>query len=379
MKENNYESSLRAERLSNSLSAAIIIIFSGILMTIASMLFFTAIYSMDVEDDYLHNTEHRPVPLKHVSDLYYKNPFILDTIAFYEYSLFSSVSGDEVICGKDEFLFELKNRENGYDYWLDSLGKLAFSEEQGQMIASYIKSETEKYAERGISYYLVVIPNSQTVYRDKLPYSVPKPSKLSRRDSLLGYMESSGIGNYIDATINLERHADQYVLYNNTENSVTPLGAYFVYQTVMKKLNSDGLALNTIPESALHYQLHYTKSRDLARRAGISGYIENLSVSLTDRMERNYITLTDSELSHTVHSHTDDGNTLRIYVSLSHESDKSAFMYYFASTFDECFIKQSGSPSYNEIIERSPDVYLRVIHEDELGLLLQLSSFDPIE
>ena len=379
MKENNYESSLRAERLSNSLSAAIIIIFSGILMTIASMLFFTAIYSMDVEDDYLHNTEHRPVPLKHVSDLYYKNPFILDTIAFYEYSLFSSVSGDEVICGKDEFLFELKNRENGYDYWLDSLGKLAFSEEQGQMIASYIKSETEKYAERGISYYLVVIPNSQTVYRDKLPYSVPKPSKLSRRDSLLGYMESSGIGNYIDATINLERHADQYVLYNNTENSVTPLGAYFVYQTVMKKLNSDGLALNTIPESALHYQLHYTKSRDLARRAGISGYIENLSVSLTDRMERNYITLTDSELSHTVHSHTDDGNTLRIYVSLSHESDKSAFMYYFASTFDECFIKQSEYPSYNEVIERSPDVYLRVIHEDELGLLLQLSSFDPIE
>ncbi len=379
MRENNYESSLRAERLANSLSAAIIIAFVGILITITSMLFFTAAYSIDIKDDYLQQDEHRPVPLKDMSDLYYKNPFILDTIAFYEYSLFSSVSGDEVICGKDGFLFELKNRENGYDYWLDCLGKLEFNEKEGETIASYIKSETEKYADLGVSYYLVVIPNSQTVYRDKLPYSVPKPSERSRRDSLLGYMQSSGISNYIDATINLERNADNYVLYNNTENSVTPLGAYFVYQAMMKRLNIDGFSLNTIPENSLHYQMHYTKSRDLAKRAGISGYIENLSVSLTDRMERNYLTLADSDLTHTVHSHTEDRNTLRVYLSLSHESDKSAFMYYFASTFDECFIKQSAEPSTADITERDPDIYVRIIHEDELGLLLTQAAYSGAE
>ena len=372
MKENNYESSLRTERLASSLNVAIIIAFVGILMTIASMLFFAAAYSMGVNDDNDQQPEQRPVTMNQISDLYYKNPFIRNTIAFYKYSLFSSVSGDEVICGKDDFLFEVKNRGNGYDYWLDVSGKLNFTKDEGEKIAQYVKEETERYAELGISYYLVIVPNSQTVYPEKLPYSVPRPSGISRRDSLLGYMQLFGVQNYIDTTINLERHAKDYVLYNNTENSVTTLGAYFAYCDIIKKLNEDGFSLITIPESSLVYQLHHTKSRDLAQRGGISEYIENLSVSLTDRMERDYLTLGDSEITHTVYNHTDDGNTLRVFVSLSHESDKSAFMYYFASSFDECFIKYSSEPSFDEVAKRGPDIYVRIIHENELGLFLQI-------
>ena len=225
----------------------------------------------------------------------------------------------------------------------------------------------------GIDYYVAVIPNSQTVYYENLPKEILPQSSPSRRLSLLTALERNGIKNYIDTTINLEKHSESYILFNNTENSPTPLGAFFAYEEICRRLTDNGYPLITINEDSLRYQVHLTKSRTLAKQAGVSKHIENVTVSLTSEMKKYFVA---SEIGDTIITRSTlypvGSNGPRAIISTSSENDSSAFTFFFASSFGECMTEGTASITEDVLKGFAPRIYIQIIYENELGQISEL-------
>ena len=357
------------ERTVGTLNTAIIIVFIGILLTFSTILTFTSEYSMNKEEEYFDKESHEQIFLEDFSELFYKNSYFTRIIKRYEYDLFTTVSGDEVLYGEDGFLFQVKNKDTGYNFWLDCAGKLKLTQSDADYTATALSSLANKYSLQGIEYYTVLLPNTQTLYFDKLPFYIVRSTKDTQREALTKDLYRRQIESYIDTTEALIKEKTNYPLCNNTENSLTPLGAYFAYREICKELAKKFVELNIIDESTLHYQLHYTKGRDLAEKAAISDHAENLTVSLTDKMERHYMVDENARTKHT--KNTLYPNAPKILVSVTHENDRAAFLYFFASTFGECVIESEEEITDDYVKSYAPDIYLRIIHEDEISKLIK--------
>ena len=361
------------ERLRDALNAAIIIVFSGILLTFLTLMLFNTSYGIKTQDSFFDGEEHDGLFFMSLSEIFYKNTELNRNVSQLEFALFSKVNGNSVIIGEDGYLFEVKNESTGYNFWKDCSGSLSFTRQQSAEIADAIKQTTEYYRSMGIDYYIAVIPNSQTVYHRKLPKEIIVPGEPSRRMNLLIALESHGIKNYIDTTINLERHADDYILFNNTENSPTPLGAYFAYVEICKRLTADGHSLLLIEEDSIRYQVHLTKSRQLAHLAGVSEHIENVTVSLTSGMKKYFIT---SESGNSIITKSTlypvGSNGPRALISTAPDNDSSAFTFFFASSFGECMTEISSEVTPDKLREFAPQIYIQIIHEKELGQIKEL-------
>jgi hypothetical protein len=361
------------EWLRDALNAAIIIVFSGILLTFLTFILFNTSYGIKIEDDFFDGEDHEGLFFHSLSEIFYKNTEINRNVSRFEFKLFSEVRGDRVIIGRDGYLFEVKNPKNDYNFWKDCSGALTFSDEESKTIAENIKNTTEHYKSLGIDYYIAVIPNSQTVYHRNLPKEVILPKGTSRRPALLTDLESNGIRNYIDTTINLERYSSDYILFNNTENSPTPLGAYFAYDEICKQIIEDGYSLILINRSDLQYQVHLTKSRELARLAGVSDHVDNVTVSLTSAM-RKYFVSSESNGRITTKStlYPVGSNGPRALISSSSGSDLSSFTFFFASSFGEMLTESSQSVTDELLLDFAPQIYIQIIHENELGKISEL-------
>lgn len=361
------------ERLRDALNAAIIIVFSGILLTFLTSMLFNTSYGIETEDRFFDGQEHDGLFFMSLSEIFYKNTELNRNVSELEFALFSKVNGDNVILGEDGYLFEVKNDDTGYNFWKDCSGALSFTREQADEIAEKIKSATEYYRSLGIDYYIAVIPNSQTVYSQSLPKEIIVPGEPSRRMNLLTALESNGVRNYIDTTISLEKHSADYILFNNTENSPTPLGAYFAYTEICDRLIIDGYSLLLIEEDSLQYQVHLTKSRHLAQLAGVSDHIENVTVSLTSGMKKYFAA---SEVGNAIITKSTlypvGSNGPRALISTSPGNDSSAFTFFFASSFGECMTEISSDVTLDKLREFAPQIYIQIIHENELGQIIDL-------
>ena len=361
------------ERLRDTLNAAIIVFFSGILLTFLTLMLFNTGYGIKTRDDFFDGQEHDGLFFMSLSEIFYKNVEINNNVSEFEFMLFSKVNSDKVILGNNGYLFEMKNDSTGYNFWKDCSGALSFTKQESDAIASAIKSATEYYSSMGIDYYVAVIPNSQTVYHEELPKEILPQTSPSRRLSLLTALESNGIKNYIDTTINLEKHSKNYILFNNTENSPTPLGAFFAYSEICKHLESNGHSLITISEDSLRYQVHLTKSRALAKQAGVSEHIENVTVSLTSEMKKYFVASENGNAIITRSTLYPVGSSgPRAIISTSSENDSSAFTFFFASSFGECMTESTSSISEELLRDFSAEIYIQIIYENELGRISEL-------
>ena len=361
------------ERLRDALNAAIIIVFSGILLTFLTSMLFNTSYGIETEDSFFDGEEHDGLFFLSLSEIFYKNTELKRNVSKLEFTLFSKVNGDSVIIGDDGYLFEVKNESTGYSFWKDCSGALSFTKQEENEIASAVKKATAYYASLGIDYYVAIIPNSHTVYHENLPNGIIPSDSASRRMNLLIALEHNGIKNYIDTTASLERRSEDYILFNNTENSPTPLGAYFAYREICRRLCDNGHSLMLIEEDSLRYQVHLTKSRSLAQLAGVSDHIENVTVSLTSGMKKYFVA---SELGNAIITKSTlypvGANGPRALISTSQGNDSSAFTFFFASSFGECMTEISSNVTESKLREFAPQIYIQIIHENELGSIAEL-------
>ena len=305
----------------------------------------------------------------------YQNADMLAMIREHQFLALNAVSGENVIVGDDDFLFEIRDTEYEYSYLDDYLGLEAFTEEEHAAILSLLQRRTESYRERGAQYLLVVLPNAQTVYSENMPAYLGNiaPTRLARLEE---YLAANGFENLLDLTDALIEAKSSGTLYNNTENSLNSLGIYHVYVEVCEYF-SEGImsSVRVIPRGDLSFYNHLTTGKAVARRAGISDVALNLTVSLGNNAPHHYLTpyrtgrLTQTKL------HDGDlplgmADTPSLLLQFSDKWDRMQAEPFFSNSFKKVTYQTDWIDDAESFQLASPSVVVQFIHENQLSWLL---------
>ncbi|MBQ8342371.1 MAG: hypothetical protein IJY22_08390 [Clostridia bacterium] len=301
----------------------------------------------------------------------YQNNSTLDFIREYQYRLFGIADTNTVVMGENDFLFEQRNTENGYEYLQDYTGNLSFTEAELAAILSVLKYRQDLCTKYGATYLLVVIPNSQTVYSEYMPSYLGRISKDTRLTRLQDYLQQNGFYGCLDLTAHLKLAKTDGQLYHNTENAMNALGMYYAYQAVCESIAGNLTSpFEGIPRESLRFYRHATPGRSTAQKAGLAELALNHTVALSNDTPIAYVETVNSGL-YTVTEHLNCANTSSLLLQFHSASDRTQSEIFFSNTFQKVTYQNRLSLTDETLRVTDPQVVVQFITESELARLIR--------
>lgn len=349
--------------------------FVGIVLTFTLFFGITAMTSRaqpEADDSTANMTFRR------FSEVFYNNEKLSGLNDSIEYLLFGSIGSDDIILGDDGFLFDAGSNSTGYNYVRDYVGAINLTQSELEVFSNVLRLRQLAYKNRGVDYMLVVIPNAQTVYSDKMPAYMGSISEKTMLRQLSAYLAAEGCDYFYDAT-DLLTTAKDYgrLLYNNTEDSLNCLGEWYLYDAVCDRLEAlYGIRAQNVGISSLSLYSRSSDGKELARRAGLASVIPNETISLSDSMQNKYSvssyygTMLRTEFTSAYADEVSD----TVLLEFTDEWDRVLLMPYFSNTFSEVAYKSNHQFSGLTIDNLEPSVVVQFIHEYELYELLDSNT-----
>ncbi|MBQ9079850.1 MAG: hypothetical protein IJY27_02150 [Clostridia bacterium] len=350
-------------------------LFAGIILTFT---FYFGIAALTGNDTVSENSVADEMTFNAFSDAFYENEQLLELTDNIEYLLFRSIGSSDIILGDNGFLFDAGETDGGYNYLRDYIGDSRFSESELTAFANILSLRRLAYKNLGVDYLMVVIPNSQTVYSELMPYYMGELSENTRLSQLSDYLEGEGYDYFYDTT-DLMLTAKTYgkLLYNNTENSLNSLGEWYLYDGVREKLEQMyGINGSLVGVSSLDLYTRSTDGKELARRAGLESIILNETVSLSNSAQTKYTvssyygTMVRTSVTEEYTTESDDV----VLLEFTNDWDRILLMPYFSNTYSEVTYKNNHQFSGLTMDNLQPSVVVQFIHEYELYDLLDSNT-----
>lgn len=179
----------------------------------------------------------------------------------------------QVLLGKNDWLF-YKSELDGYPIW-DYMGINHFSEEQlAAMAANIIQTRDYFENERGIDFFITVLPNKEIIYEENMPDTIARVKEVSRAEQFAEYMKAN-----TDVTCVYPKQAlldakEDHQIYYKTDTHWNQIGAFVGVQEILKEVygtyaDIDSVSFRVDSE---------TFSGDLAAIAGVSDKYANDTV-----------------------------------------------------------------------------------------------------
>ncbi len=374
--DSHIENILIGGKSARALGVIIIVLFVGILLSFLVNFGVSAYLGTgERADSYFDGAEHPGIILPEFADAFYLSESLRQNIIRVDYYLFGRIHTDDVLLGRNNFLFPAYDKENNYNYIADYLGEIDLKGEELNRYYFCLSRITDAYAEYGAECYFVIIPNSQTVYSENMPEFMGDISQNTRLSSVSNYFARRGVKNYLDLTDTL-KNAKQYgELYNNTEDSLNSRGAYYAYLAALSLLPSEAQS-EIIPVELSEDDLvrHTTAGRELARKAMLEDVIKNRSVSLSTDFEQKYQVLLRYEDYDMAFSKLGYINSLpshpKIQFAFSSDWDRIIMIDYFSNTFGTTIYRNSLSFNEDVLKKNGPRYVIIFLHEKDLGKLI---------
>ena len=363
------------------------VLFMGVLLSGTIYFGLSSVMGIsELSDDYYDGAEYDFGGAWRLDDIFFRDPELRANVVKYEFLLFGRIDDENIIVGRDGFLFDAFDSDYGYDYVRDYIGEFAVSDSEIGELAKAISQRNKVFEDRGIEYLIAVIPNAQTVYGDKLPAFFGEISPDTRLSRLSERMDAEGADCFLDLTGALTEARGAGQLYNNTENSLNALGAYYAYLAVFEALPEAFTESRTVlTAEELDFYTHITMGRSLAREVGLERLIHNRTVTLPSNVMKKYshfehcydidVTCSQIEYRHELPLYP----PLLIELSDGGEWDKILFSEYFSNTFGEVGYRISQTYSDKGLGQFNPRVVIQFIHENELSALIEsevVSSYE---
>lgn len=347
--------------------------FVGVILSFSIYFALTLILrpEYNVNDSYFDGKDVERSDFSVFDDACLKNRFFHDQIIGTEYKLFGNIFGDDVIRGKNGFLFMGGVNNAGYDYVADYTGDIVMTDDALEVVYRYIDMRSKVYGNRNIKYYLAVIPNSQTVYSEYMPEVYGDISDERVLTQVGNYLEEKGFDGFIDLTDTMINAKSEGLLYNNTENSINALGAYYAYEGVMRRLTADrAVDDRTMGREFYELYTHFTDGKTAAELAGIASVLQNETVSMSNATEYMYTTVEIFEDIETTYTKSEYKYDIllkpSILLEVTGEWDKIQLKPYFSNTFGMASYRASHLYSSSALDNSNPSIVVQVLHEDEL-------------
>ena len=317
-------------------------------------------------------------------DSYYTDNFSLRnnfirTLNKFEFFVFgSSPIPDEVVVGKHGW-FYLKNCTPNYK------GLNLFTDKEMIDYKNELLKRTKWTAERGIKYYVAVVPNKMTIYPEYLPNQIIKVSDKTRYDQIIS-LDNSPYINVIDVRENLLKHKNEgYDLYQHTDDHWNELGAYYGYQAIMNRLAKDFPELKPYPLSDYNIEIEKRVGNIAKMLNAEENYSENFiklteknKVYATNGVKRGYtVPKRISDWDYEIIKVNEHGKKLKCLII--RDSFTLLMMKYLQEHFRESvFIHGEWEYKMHEdlILKEKPDIIVNIVLETGLGKLIEF-PFKP--
>ncbi len=203
---------------------------------------------------------------------------------FHHHVLHTSSMPDNVVYGKDDFLFLI--RPGVKDYYR---GIPLFTEQELAEIAERLDQRRAWLAAKGIDYYLFVPPMKATIYRDKRPDALAQVLPTTGMDQLKAYLEEHCSVKMIDPREQLLAGREVRDTYYSSDIHWNPWGALIGYQVLMERLLQDHPEL-TAPCQASDYivEVDTNDQGDLALQLALNDQLTRITYMMVPYQPTRY-------------------------------------------------------------------------------------------
>ncbi len=183
--------------------------------------------------------------------------------------IFNISTNDSVMIGKDGWLFYTG------DGTIEQLtGKLKFSDDEISNITTKFKNWQDKFEEKGIGFYLLILPNKENIYRKYLPDVIYKNNNISRTEKLYDALKDKDI-NIVYPKEQLQN--SKYLSYYKHDTHWNKYGAYLGFCELQKMI------LENNYECKVSINRELVSTGDLKTMANLSGkYQTEMTYGIND-------------------------------------------------------------------------------------------------
>lgn len=132
-----------------------------------------------------------------------------------------------------------------------------------------------RYAARGIRLVVVIVPNKNTIYPERVPPQIALIGDQSRLEQLTAYLRANGKTQLLDLRPALMAAREQGEIYYATDTHWNDLGAYIAYRAILSELEKSYPSLKPHPQSSFEVLTGPPELLDLSRNVGSSWFPES--------------------------------------------------------------------------------------------------------
>jgi len=137
----------------------------------------------------------------------------------------------KVVIGKEGWLFYVAEGA------LENYRRTSvFSKDELDRIRQTAERRTQWLKNRGIAYYIVLVPEKQTIYPEFMPDSIQRVGNVSKLDQVTAHLKKNPDLNIIDTRQGLLNEKGKHVLYDNLGTHWNQYGAFIAYRQLMDKV-----------------------------------------------------------------------------------------------------------------------------------------------
>lgn len=220
------------------------------LITISFLGITTCFFSMlpiltKVKNQYERNTAEGATLIQHTkvfltafensfSETVFLSSFFAGIDANVSYFLTGNVVSRQVLKGKDDWLF-YKTQTDGSPI-ADYQGTGHFSNKKMSKMLQCLSKIKNDLNSKGIQLIVMLIPNKERIYGNKMPHSIQIIDTLSRTDVLVKYLQRKGFNDILYPKHEMLKNRDNFYLYYKYDSHWNYLGAFIAEQQLLDKL-----------------------------------------------------------------------------------------------------------------------------------------------
>lgn len=181
-------------------------------------------------------------------DQYYKENFGWRNALFYVYSrwklrvLGESPLPEKVVVGKQGWFY----LGNSYNHVVDQhRGLLPLSADSARLIADHLTYRRQQLARQGARLYVLIAPDSHTIYPEHLPDRLQAGAGPSRLDVLKQAMSKTSVP-FVDIRDTLRAAKQNYVVYHRTDTHWNDYGTLVGCAALLDRIRQDYPALTPV-------------------------------------------------------------------------------------------------------------------------------------
>lgn len=290
--------------------------------------------------------------------------------SYYKLKLFHSSSKPElVVVGKNSWLFSTDQHIVG-----DYQNRKLYTSDELATIKSNLEEASDWYKERGIRFYVLIMPLKSNIYPEYLPSSIQRQQEESKLTQLANYMAQNSKVRFVDVSNELKASKSGCEVYYQHDIHMNFAGGFITYSKLIKEIAKNDSLI--IPQDSSNYKrvMKHIHNADLSRQLSLEDVLLNDEWNLEKKKKVTYKAV-DAPVYETVSAlqpavRTKNKNTKLPKAVVFRDSFFNLIMPYFSENFSDCIYLWTNEMSAEVIQKEKPNYVIYEMLESGLDKLL---------